>query len=94
MKTLTFFSLFLVVLTVGLGIAQVVLSNGLATEGKKLGSSIVEAEELQDENDTLRAHVNTLRSMRTIASRSGELGFIAQGAPQLLQGTKPIAFRP
>ena len=94
MKTMTLFSMILVVLTIGLGTTQVVLSNALATKGKELGASVVVAEQLQDENDTLRAAVNALRSMRTIASRSGELGFIAQGAPQLLPEDKPLAFRP
>ncbi|MDP3724035.1 MAG: hypothetical protein Q8R11_00195 [bacterium] len=94
MKTFTIIASFLVVLTITLGTAQVVLSNTLATKGKELGASVIFAEQLQDENDTLRAAVNTLRSMRTIASRSGELGFIAQGTPQILSQDKPLAFRP
>lgn len=73
--------LFLVIFVIGLAIAQIFVSAGLAGRGQDLAALERQAAELTRQNQELRNQISSFGSLSKVASQAAQLGF---GKPQEL----------
>lgn len=86
---LTIFTL----ITVGLSLVQIVVSNAFSTDGIVLGNMQKQLAQLESENMQLREQVFSLSSYTHIASSAGTMGFVGGNNQLVLTGARPLAIR-
>lgn len=82
------------VIAIVLLVCQVVVSNELATLGKKLGKIDYQVSLESDIHEALTAQVASASSLMTVRERAATLGFVEPSAKQIVHVslTVPVAF--
>jgi len=84
----------LLMLALGLLVGQIVLSNRLATKGKRLAQLDQEIETLTTENKRLRTQQAEQVSLSELAQAADEAGFVKHPPVVVLPQDQTVALRP
>ena len=91
MKKPIFLLAILIIVTLGLFLTRMVISNTISTSGVALGKTQDELVKYKTENTLLREKIFTFSSLSNISSAAGQIGFVGSKSNFALSKTRPIA---
>jgi cell division protein FtsL len=74
-----------------LAVVQLVLTHRLATSGEAMKELEIKSERLKEKNELLKEETTALGSLRRIAQKAEEMGFVAQNNLLPLKPEIPVA---